>query len=582
MLRISRITLAIAALVLLTAAAWAQPEEDYNYISQQPNGNKLDLKVWVDKGDKATYEPGEDIRVYFRTNRDAYVVVYNIDTRGNVHLLYPYEYRDSRFVEGNRPYRIPGLRDDYSLKVNGPQGTERIVAIATREPFYIPDLGWNNNPDQLTEEDYYYLNKPEGEDDWDFIERLNHRIVPDYVDYELDVATFQVEPRYPKSYYTNPSSYFSYSSYPYWYSPDVYFGAVYFDYPFRAAIYIDGIFFGYTPFSLPYFLYGRHYVSIYNQGYLVYRDYCYVRPHYQNRFYVPRDRIYKNYTSRYTKDYRVIKEKPDIFWTKVRELNTKYKATPVIKDDFTIGKVYKDKYQAQEKSKGQVVTEPKISKEKQFKERLKATTGDQLIKVEGKQDKSKGQAVSEPKASKEKQFQERLKATTGDQLIKVKDQQDKSKGQSISEPKISKEKQFKERFQATTGDQLNKIEGQKQKSYSSEKADTPEKRLRQEKEAVKIDDNLGKFTQNESKEQTFRKEIETRESQESRSYKEVQQDQPNYKTDKVEKAEKPKSVEKVRDNPTQGSGKEPSFKSPPRSAPDNSGKVERNAPKGKR
>src|SRR5574341_2000615 len=217
MLRISRITLAIAALLLLTAAAWAQSEEDYNYISQQPYGNKLNVKVWVDKGDNATYQPGEDIRVYFRTNRDAYVVVYNIDTRGNVHLLYPYEYRDRRFVEGNRPYRIPGLRDDYYLKVNGPQGTERIVAIATREPFYVPELGWNLEPDQLTEEDYYYMHKPEGEDDWDFIERLNHRIVPDYVDYELDVATFQVEPRYPKRYYTEPSFYFSYSSYPYWY-----------------------------------------------------------------------------------------------------------------------------------------------------------------------------------------------------------------------------------------------------------------------------------------------------------------------------------------------------------------------------
>jgi|GEM_PF-2974640 len=544
MLRISRITLAIAALLIFSAAAWAQPGEDYNNISRQPNGSNFNVKVWVDKGDKATYEPGEDIRVYFRTNRDAYVIVYNIDTRGNVHLLYPYEYRDSRFVEGNRPYRIPGLRDDYYLKVNGPQGTERIVVIATREPFYIPDLGWNFDPDQLTEEDYYYLNKPEGEDDWDFIERLNHRIVPDYVDYELDVATFQVEPRYPKRYYTEPSFYFSYSSYPYWYSPDVYFGAVYFDYPFHAAIYIDGIFFGYTPYYLPYFLYGRHYVTIYHQGYLVYRDYCYVRPHYRNTFFIPRDRIYKNYTQRYAKDYRVIKEKPEIFWTKVREQNTKYKATPVIKDDFRVGKIFKDKYQTQDKFKGQVVTEPKMSKEKQFKERLKATTGDPLIKLEGNRDKFKGQAVSEPK--------------------------------------ISKEKQFKERFQATTGDQLNKIEAQKEKNNWSDKSESPEKRLRQVKGAVKIDDNLGKFTQRESKEQTFRQEYEKRESQESRSFKETQRDQPNYRIDKIGKADRPRSVERVRSNSGQGSRQGPSFKSPSRSAPNNSGRGGRTVSRGKR
>ena len=86
MLRISKIMLAMVALLGMTAAAWAQTD-DYSNLTREPYSSRLEVKVWVDKGDKALYEPGEDIRVYFRTNRDAYVLIYNIDTRGNVHLF---------------------------------------------------------------------------------------------------------------------------------------------------------------------------------------------------------------------------------------------------------------------------------------------------------------------------------------------------------------------------------------------------------------------------------------------------------------------------------------------------------------
>ncbi len=594
MLRINRVIIAIAALLSLSMVAWGQEDDYAAGLSQVPYAGNLEIKVWVDKGSDATYQPGDDIRVYFRTNRDAYVILYNIDTRGNVHLLYPYEYRDRRFAEANRTYRIPDLRDDYYLRVNGPEGVERIVAIATREPFPIPDLGWNYDPDQLTNEDYYYLHQPEGEDIWDFIERLNHRLVPDYLDYELDVVTFKVKPRYTQRYYVEPSFYFSYHSYPYWYSPDLYFGAVYFDYPFHAAIYIDGIFFGYAPLYLPYFLYGRHYVTIYHQGYLIYRDYCYVRPHYRNTFYVPRDRIYKHYAHTYQKDYRVIKEKPDIFWTKVRELNTKYKYTPAIKDDFRLG-------QSKEKFKGQSVSQPQLSKEKQFKERFKPTTGDQLIKQEGNRDKFKGQVVSEPKMSKEKQFKERLKPSTGDGLVKLDDKKQKNTWSNKLESPEKKVRQSKE-------DQFRQQESSKDiqsgKSFKSESNLSPEKQLKKSKESqfrqqeefskgektFKSESNSSPEKQlKKSKESQLRqleethfrqsKESEYRQAEQTQIRKEAERSGSDFKPEKIEKV---KSVERTPDNSNTGIKRESSSKQSVPAPPRQSGKAERSAPTGKR
>jgi hypothetical protein len=392
-------------LVFLTGQTRAV-EDDYAGQDRQYYG-KLEIDVWVDKGEDASYEPGEDVRVYFKTNLDAYVIIYNVDTRGYVHLLYPYDYRDSRFVEAHRPYRIPSLTDDYYLKVNGPQGTEMIVALVTRQPFPVPNLGWNLEYDYLTEEDYYYMRKLEGEDVWDFVERLNHRIVPDHINYELDITSFRVEPRYPKRYYTEPSFYFSYYDYPYWYRPQLYFGAVYFDYPYHAEIYIDGIFFGYAPLHLPYFLYGRHYVTVYHHGYLVYRDYCYVRAHDYLRIRIPQDRIYKHYSHRYAKDYRLIKNKPEIFWTKVRELNTKYKYTPAIKDDFTLKNRTVQKTKPVERFAGRDSHREVISKEKQFRSRLHPTGGEELARLEQvklRPDKSARRETPERKLRQEKRI----------------------------------------------------------------------------------------------------------------------------------------------------------------------------------
>src|SRR3970282_175673 len=208
--------LALLAIFMMSALplAVADDDDDYNgALIRVPKGN-LDIDVWVDRGNGATYNPGEDIRIHFRTTRDAFVVIYNVDTRGYVHLLYPYDYRDSRFAEGRRTYSIPSSRDDYDLIVDGPAGTERIVAIASWDPFDLPNLGWYSEEDEnYDEEDYNYLRQDDDQDEEEFIENLNRRIIPrDYDNYSVDVTYFRVKYRHPRSYYSYPADY-GYPSY---------------------------------------------------------------------------------------------------------------------------------------------------------------------------------------------------------------------------------------------------------------------------------------------------------------------------------------------------------------------------------
>jgi hypothetical protein len=223
----------------------------------------LDIEVWVSKGEGATYYPGDDIKVYFRASRDCYVVLYNIDTRGYVHLLYPVDQWDDPYAEGGRVYRIPDRFDDYELTVSGPDGVEYIQAVASLEPLDLP-----NFPGEYTYEGEVYAYCLDGEDPFDFMAAVNAEIAP--YDYASDVCMFSVEYAHPKWYYWPRVVYVDRPV-------DILWGGVYFDYPWGVEVWIDGMFYGITPITIPALVVGRHYVSFWHHGCWIWRDWFHVR-----------------------------------------------------------------------------------------------------------------------------------------------------------------------------------------------------------------------------------------------------------------------------------------------------------------
>jgi hypothetical protein len=256
----------------------------------------LDVEVWVDKGEGATYNPGEDIKVYFQASRDCYVVIYNIDTRGYVDLLYPVDDDDDPYVEGGRVYRIPDRFDDYELTVDGPDGMEYIQAVASPEPLDLP-----NFPGQYTYEGEVYAYQLDGEDPFEFMAEVNAEIARD--DYASDVCVFSVEYPHPKWYYWPNVVYVDRPV-------NVYWGGVYFDYPWAVDVWIDGVFYGVTPITIPYLVVGRHYVSFWYHGCWIWRDWCRVRRDYTVRIWPDcNDRYWYVHEHFVEKNYRAEKAK---------------------------------------------------------------------------------------------------------------------------------------------------------------------------------------------------------------------------------------------------------------------------------
>ncbi len=242
--RITLIGALLAGLTVFAISAYAgivsyDKSVDYSqYIRRDRN---LNVEIWTNNDE---YYEGDKINISFRTNRDCFVAIYNIDTRGRVNLIYPSDQGDAGQVRGGRIYQIPESGDNYELTVDGPAGTEYLQMVASSEPFPLPD--WSRGSGLVSDDDpNYYLN---------YVNATYFGCDDDCVR-ALDMTSFQVKEW--QDYYFRPVYH---HDYPDWSMC----GSVYIDYPFGSSVYIDGIYWGCAPLFIPRVYFGYHYITIYD------------------------------------------------------------------------------------------------------------------------------------------------------------------------------------------------------------------------------------------------------------------------------------------------------------------------------
>jgi len=110
--QVTRLTvMALAALALAAPAALSQQQSivrvdrddtydyGYEYGDQAQIDRYLGVEIWPNHHDGEYYE-GDRIVLNFRANRDAFVAIYSIDSRGRVNLLFPAGPNEDNFVQG--------------------------------------------------------------------------------------------------------------------------------------------------------------------------------------------------------------------------------------------------------------------------------------------------------------------------------------------------------------------------------------------------------------------------------------------------------------------------------------------------
>ena len=98
-----------------------------------PTAQRLNVTAWVDHADN-TYAIGEEVRLYVRPNKQAYITIINIGPTGNKTLLYPMRHQAWTPVGAGQIVEIPSHDSGVSIRVNGPVGRELIKVIASTSP----------------------------------------------------------------------------------------------------------------------------------------------------------------------------------------------------------------------------------------------------------------------------------------------------------------------------------------------------------------------------------------------------------------------------------------------------------------
>lgn len=137
---------------------------DVDVVAQQAAEPNRDIRVhvWHGREDDATYRRSEPLEVYFRTNADMYVVVYRLDTDGQVEVLWPTSRFDDGFVYGNHTYSLPRPGSPTRLRTSDIRGVEYVQAIASEYPFDLRRLGidFRFDPDDRGEYRYAVSGDP--------------------------------------------------------------------------------------------------------------------------------------------------------------------------------------------------------------------------------------------------------------------------------------------------------------------------------------------------------------------------------------------------------------------------------------
>ncbi|GIW32973.1 PEGA domain-containing protein [Meiothermus sp.] len=130
---------------LLAGSALAAPELSPQSIIVNPVPTDLQVRVWVNKDPAKTgnpvYQIGERIQVSVQVNQEAYVYIFSVKSTGEIGLILPNAFDQNNLLRAGETRTFPpatGAR--YSLDVGGPEGQDRVLAVASRQPLSLAQI----------------------------------------------------------------------------------------------------------------------------------------------------------------------------------------------------------------------------------------------------------------------------------------------------------------------------------------------------------------------------------------------------------------------------------------------------------
>ena len=147
-------------------------------------------RIWLDRGTDPVLEPGDRVRIYYRTPADAYVAILQIDTDGTTRMLYPRSPTESHYARADRDYRLLFPRSAY-WNVDDRPGVGYFFVVTSPTPFDLSDFRYSHYDGGW---DLSAVGSTVYSDPYVAMDDYVARLVPDWedVDYGLDFISYSV------------------------------------------------------------------------------------------------------------------------------------------------------------------------------------------------------------------------------------------------------------------------------------------------------------------------------------------------------------------------------------------------------
>jgi hypothetical protein len=169
--------------LLLGLVAYAQPRIVVSpqtiVINPRPS---FTVEVFTDKDPSGngtpSYQIGEAISIGVRVSETSYVYVFNIKSTGEVQQIIPNRYDpdgQNNYLQAGETKYFPPRGARYAFNVDGPNGLDKVIAVASRSPLDTNQLAsFNNDPDFATSnigesgfaQTFSIVVTPIGQSDW--------------------------------------------------------------------------------------------------------------------------------------------------------------------------------------------------------------------------------------------------------------------------------------------------------------------------------------------------------------------------------------------------------------------------------
>ena len=116
------------------------PEETERLLDGIPNKwPAVNLRAWTNSGQTKAFKLGDEIKFNFHTERDCYISLIYLDSRGLLTIISPELDVGNNFLMAGKEATFPSEKSNYRIIVEPPLGQDNVYVIATKNRVDLPE-----------------------------------------------------------------------------------------------------------------------------------------------------------------------------------------------------------------------------------------------------------------------------------------------------------------------------------------------------------------------------------------------------------------------------------------------------------